>query len=209
MVEVFESESVRVTRRLRDEIIDGVRPPGSRLVERELAEELQVSRVPVREALRVLTSEGLVTPRPRSWAVVREFTPDDVAELTEVREALEVLTFRLAAVRRDQAGLDRLREAWQRESEAAAVGDGVAARRAAADFHEVATDLAGNSLLSELGDTLRSRMRWLLGQHDDLSQVTDEHAALLAAVADGDSARAATLAEEHLQRSREWVARVR
>ena len=70
----FTPESERVTRRLRDEIIDGVRAPGSRLVERELAESLGVSRLPVREALKTLVAEGLVTPRPRSWAVVREFT---------------------------------------------------------------------------------------------------------------------------------------
>lgn len=70
----FEPESERVTRQLRDEIIDGVREPGSKLVERELAAELGVSRLPVREALKALVTEGLVTPRPRTWAVVREFT---------------------------------------------------------------------------------------------------------------------------------------
>ena len=77
----FEPESERVTRRLRDEILDGVRGPGDRLVERDLAAELGVSRVPVRDALRALAAEGLVTPRPRSWAVVREFTASDVADL--------------------------------------------------------------------------------------------------------------------------------
>ncbi|MEU8527577.1 GntR family transcriptional regulator, partial [Streptomyces sp. NPDC048629] len=66
----FEPESERVTRQLRDEILDGVREPGSKLVERDLAAQLGVSRVPVRDALRVLVAEGLVTPRPRTWAVV-------------------------------------------------------------------------------------------------------------------------------------------
>ncbi|QOR69305.1 GntR family transcriptional regulator [Ruania alkalisoli] len=200
----FEPEAVRVTRQLRDDIIDGIRAPGSRLVEREVAEQLQVSRVPVRDALKVLAAEGLVTPRPRSWAVVREFTADDVAELTEVREALEVLTFRLAAQRRDRAGVQQLQEVVERELAAARAGDAVGARRAAADFHEVVTSLARNSLLRELEGTLRSRMRWLLSQHDDVDQVALEHDRLARAVAAGDVAGVAALADEHLRRSREW-----
>ncbi|MGW2221768.1 GntR family transcriptional regulator, partial [Nonomuraea sp. NPDC001684] len=95
----FEPESVRVIRRLRDDILDGVRPPGSKLVERDLATELGVSRVPVRDALATLAAEGLVTLRPRTWAVVREFTARDVADLVEVRSAFEAVTFQLAARR--------------------------------------------------------------------------------------------------------------
>ena len=167
----FESESERVTRRLREEIIDGLRAPGDRLVERDLAEELGVSRVPVREALKALVTEGLVTPRPRTWAVVREFTASDIADLNEVREAFESLTFRLAAKRRTREGLGRLRQVLDNELEAARAGDAVRARRAAADFHEVVTSLAGNDLLTELERPLRSRLRWLLTQHDDLKAI--------------------------------------
>ncbi len=120
----FEPELVRVTARLRDDIIDGTRPPGSKLVERDLAAELGVSRVPVRDALRVLVAEGLVTPRPRTWAVVREFTAADVADLNEVRSAFELLTFQLAAQRHHRAGLDRLRDVVEVELAAARSGTG-------------------------------------------------------------------------------------
>lgn len=194
----FESESERVTRRLRDEILDGVRMPASKLVERDLAAELGVSRVPVRDALRALVAEGLVTPRPRSWSVVREFTASDVADLNEVRSAFEPLTFRLAAQRRTREGLERLRAVLDQELEAARGGDAVRAKRAAADFHEVVTTLAANDLLGELELKLRSRMRWLLAQHDDLVAVAQQHEALYAAIAERDSARAERLAVEHV-----------
>ncbi|MEU2947207.1 GntR family transcriptional regulator [Nocardiopsis alba] len=196
------SEAARVADHLRDEILDGVRAPGSRLVERDLAGELGVSRVPVRDALKTLVAEGLVTLRPRTWAVVREFTPSDIADLNEVREAFEVLAFRLAAQRHTRTGLARLQNALEIEQEAAERGDTTAARRAAADFHEIVTDLAGNRLLGEVEHLLRSRMRWLLGRHDDLSRVARQHARLFEAIAHRDEDLVAHLAREHLVSSR-------
>ncbi|CQR66155.1 GntR family transcriptional regulator [Streptomyces leeuwenhoekii] len=205
----FTPESERVTRQLRDEILDGVRRPGSRLVERELAEHLGVSRLPVRDALKTLVAEGLVTPRPRTWAVVREFTPTDVADLDEVRSALETLSFRLAAQRHTRAGLEKLRADLDAELAAARAGDAVAARRAAADFHQTVTSLAANELLSELERVLRSRMRWLLGQHDDLLGIALEHEALYQAIAERDVDGVEALVRQHLATSRSAVMRHR
>ncbi|HST63947.1 MAG TPA: GntR family transcriptional regulator [Mycobacteriales bacterium] len=195
---MFEPESDRVIRQLRDEILDGVRRPGDRLVERDLAEELGISRVPVRDALRTLVAEGLVTARPRSWAVVREFTASDVADLHEVRAAFEPLAFRLAAQRYTRDGLIRLKTAVDAELKAAHAGDAVSARHAAADFHEIVTDLAANDLLGELERTMRSRMRWLLGRHGDLITIAREHEELYAAIAARDVARVDALATRHL-----------
>jgi DNA-binding GntR family transcriptional regulator len=154
--------------------------------------------VPVREALKTLIAEGLVTPRPRTWATVREFTPADVADLNEVRSALEVLTFRLAANRHSREGLHRLRDALEAERAAARSGASPAARRAAADFHEVVTTLAGNELLLELDGMLRSRIRWLLVQHENMEQVVAEHEALFDAIAIRDVARVSTLILAHM-----------
>ncbi|GAA1370143.1 GntR family transcriptional regulator [Streptomyces beijiangensis] len=204
--EDFTPESDRVTRILRDQIIDGTRAPGSKLVERDLAAELGVSRLPVRDALRDLVNEGLVTPRPRTWAVVREFTASDISDLIEVRSALEVLAFRLAAQRRTRAGLAGLRADLDAELRAAATGDGTAARRAAADFHETVTELADNALLSELEATLRSRMRWLLGQHDAFDVVAGEHEELYRGIEARDVGRVEELALRHLATSRSEVA---
>jgi DNA-binding GntR family transcriptional regulator len=194
----FVPESERVTAALRNEILDGVREPGSRLVERELANDMGVSRIPVRDALRALVAEGLVTPRPRSWAVVRTFEASEIADLIEVREAFESMTFRLAAQRRTREGLARLRRVLDAEIEAAARGDRVRARQAAADFHEEVTALAGNEVLKEIQRSLGSRMRWLLGRHDDLDTMAREHERLYAAIADRDVARVQSLAAAHL-----------
>lgn len=205
----FEPEAQRVARVLRDQIVDGARAPGSRLVERDLADELGVSRVPVREALRALVAEGLVTPRPRTWAVVRTFTDDDVDHLLEVRSALEAMAARRAAERRDPAGVAALAAALAREEDAAAREDATAARRAAADFHEALLAAAGNSVLDELAAVTASRARWLLARHEDLAEMAHEHRLLLDAVRAGDTDAAQRLVHAHLETSRRALAAYR
>jgi DNA-binding GntR family transcriptional regulator len=193
-----ELESVRVTGVLRDDIILGRRKPGSRLVERDIAAELDVSRLPVREAIRTLVAEGIVVSRPRTWAVVRVFTRQDIQDFGEVREAIETLIFVFAAARHDDLGAARLREAVEREEEAARVGDRDAARIAAADFHRIASDLAGNAMLSELIGVFISRLRWLFGQHDDLNAMAGEHRRILEAVISRDETTLRRMIPEHL-----------
>ena len=193
-----ELESVRVTRILRDDIILGRRAPGSRLVERDIAAELHVSRLPVREAIRTLVSEGVVVARPRSWAVVREFTRRDIQDFGEVREAIETLIFLFAAERHTEEGLGRLRAALDRELSAAQAGDTEAARMAAGVFHEVATELAGNEMLNELIGVFVTRLRWLFGQHDDLLAMAEEHRVIFEAVAARDTDTLRWLIPQHL-----------
>ncbi|WP_194762790.1 GntR family transcriptional regulator [Microbacterium sp. UFMG61] len=193
-----ELESVRVTRILRNDIILGRRAPGSRLVERDIAAELDVSRLPVREAIRALVGEGVVISRPRTWAVVREFTPRDIQDFGEVREAIETLIFVFAAQRHSDEGIARLRSAYEREVAAAEAGDIDAARIAAAEFHEIAARLAGNEMLSELIGVFVTRLRWLFGQHDDLPAMADEHRVILEAVAARDVDALRELIPRHL-----------
>lgn len=193
-----ELESVRVTRILRDDIILGRRAPGSRLVERDIAAELDVSRLPVREAIRALVSEGIVIARPRTWAVVREFTRRDIQDFGEVREAIETLIFVFAAQRHSEEGLARLRSAYEREAAAAEADDADAARTAAAEFHEIAAGLAGNDMLSELGGVFVTRLRWLFGQHDDLTAMAEEHRVIFEAMAARDVEAVRTLIPRHL-----------
>lgn len=181
-----ELESVRVTRILRDDIILGRRAPGSRLVERDIAAELHVSRLPVREAIRTLVGEGVVVARPRTWAVVREFTHRDIQDFGEVREAIETLIFVFAAERHTPEGIARLRSAYERERTAAEEGRSEAARIAAGEFHEIAAELAANEMLGELIAVFVTRLRWLFGQHDDLLAMAEEHRIILEAVAARD-----------------------
>lgn len=202
-----ELESVRVTRILRDDIILGRRAPGSRLVERDIAAELNVSRLPVREAIRTLVGEGVVVARPRTWAVVREFTQRDIQDFGEVREAIETLIFVFAAQRHSAAGLARLRAAYEREHAAALAGDVEAARMAAGEFHEIAADLAGNEMLGELIGVFVTRLRWLFGQHDDLMAMAEEHRLILEAVAERDVETLEWLIPRHLANGQATAAR--
>ncbi|WP_313812891.1 GntR family transcriptional regulator [Glutamicibacter sp.] len=198
----FEPEAVRVAEQLRSEIIDGVRLPGSKLIEREVAVELGVSRLPVREALKTLISEGLVTQRPRSWAVVREFKASDIADVIEVRVALELMTFKLAAQRYTRTSLDELRAVLDEELDSARRGDALTSRRAGTKFHDLVNVMAGNELLCELHRSLGGRMRWLMAQHDDLMEMALEHERLYEAIAARDVAVMDELIPEHLETSR-------
>lgn len=202
-----ELESARVTRILRDDIVLGRRAPGSRLVERDIAAELNVSRLPVREAIRALVGEGIVISRPRTWAVVREFTHRDVQDFGEVREAIETLIFVFAAQRHDEAGLARVRGAYERERAAAEDGDVDAARTAAAEFHEIVAELAGNEMLSELIGVFVTRLRWLFGQHDDLSAMAEEHRVILAALEARDAESLRRIIPLHLAGGQEAALR--
>lgn len=199
---ITELESARVANVLREDIMLGRREPGSRLIERDIAAELRVSRLPVREAIKALVADGIVVARPRSWAVVREFSVRDVRDFAEVREAIETLAFVLATQRVDDAGLARLQSIVDHEEQAARVGDVESARVAAADFHITAVQLADNVMLSEMAASLVTRLRWLFGQHDQLTEMAGAHREILAAMRERDVEAVGHLIPLHLAQGR-------
>ncbi|GGD88435.1 GntR family transcriptional regulator [Microbacterium murale] len=194
-----ELESARVARMLRDDIVLGRRLPGSRLVERDIAAELNVSRLPVREAIRSLVGEGIVTTRPRSWATVRRFTRKDIEDLAEVRLTVETLLFVYAAQRHDAEGLQTLLELLEREERAAIAGEVHEAMAMAEKFHEYMTVLAGNEMFMELGAVFVTRLRWLFGRHEDLMAEAVEHRALYEAIQARDVELVRELVTRHLE----------
>ncbi|MGO2931760.1 GntR family transcriptional regulator [Microbacterium sp.] len=202
-----ELESARVARMLREDIVLGRRAPGSRLVERDIATALSVSRLPVREAIRKLAAEGLVHPRPRTWAVVREYTVDDVSDFSEMRSAVETLLFVLAAERHDESGLARLAEILEREQDAADAGDLESAREAAGHFHEQMVVLSGNEVLMELIDVFATRLKWIFGQHEDPTVMAVSHRRLFEAIAARDVPLVTRLVGEHLDAGNEAAMR--
>lgn len=195
-------ESTRVAEILREDILHGRRPPGSRLVERDIAAELQVSRLPVREAIRDLVSDGIVVATPRTWAVVRTFSAQDLQDFAQVREAMETLSFELATQRAGESGLRLLESIVDEEETAAAAGDVAAARRASTEFHVTAVQLAHNAMLTELAASLVTRLRWLFGPHDDLSGMAAAHREILTAMQAGDVVAIRRLIPAHLAEGR-------
>jgi DNA-binding GntR family transcriptional regulator len=202
MERTSQLESTRVAEILREDIVLGRRRPGSRLIERDIAAELQVSRLPVREAIRTLVADGIVVATPRTWAVVRTFSAQDLQDFAQVREAMETLAFELATQRAGEAGLRRLESIVDEEAAAAAADDAVRARIAATNFHITAVQLAHNSMLSELAASLVTRLRWLFGQHDDLPESAVAHREILRVMQSGDVDAIRRLIPAHLREGR-------
>ncbi|WP_251152305.1 GntR family transcriptional regulator [Cellulosimicrobium sp. Marseille-Q4280] len=179
--------------------------PGQRLVERDIATELGVSRVPLREALHQLESEGLVVLVPRQGALVAPFTRADVEQLFEVRENVEVLAFRLAALRRSAADLATMAAAVDAARVALAAHDDAATAAANAGFHAAVVQACGNPLLRSMLAPLDARVRWLfhLTKQRDTREQCEEHAAMLAAIEARDGDAVADLALRHVASGRE------
>ncbi|WP_028785496.1 GntR family transcriptional regulator [Terracoccus sp. 273MFTsu3.1] len=194
-----------VTEALRGRIVSGELAPGARLVERQVAEQLGVSRVPVREALRALEREGFLEERPTRGMVVRRLDPDDVAMLFAVRESLEaVLSHRLVDVL-DDDGLASLDDLVTRADAHARAGRQAEAIGANAAFHDALVDLAGSRVLSSIIEPVAGRMAWLLNQHTEPASMVAEHRAIVEALRSRDADRAAAVFRDHLASSRAAV----
>jgi DNA-binding GntR family transcriptional regulator len=194
-------EDIRDT--LRTRIFEGHYLPGTRLIERDLAAEFGVSRLPVREALRMLRQEGLIEDRLPKGTVVASLSDEDVRALFEVRHALEVLASRLAAERATESDLARLGDLLDRAEEALRRGALLESHRANSEFHDQITAISGNSYLRSALEPLQGRMHWLYQHVDNLSELIVEHRELLAAIASGDPARAAAQSGHHIDKYQE------
>ncbi|MDP5228027.1 MULTISPECIES: GntR family transcriptional regulator [Arthrobacter] len=188
---------------LRTRIFEGHYAPGARMVERDLAAEFHVSRLPVREALRMLQQEGLLTERATRGSVVTALEDKDVDDLFDVRIALEVLTCRLAAERATQEDLAGLRRLVEQAEEALSRGSLADAHRFNSEFHDELTRIADNTFLRTALEPLQGRMHWLFRHVRDLPEIIREHRELLEAVASGDPDRAEAQSAHHIEKYRE------
>lgn len=195
----------RAYRALRDAIVSGQLAPGERLVEARLAQELGVSRNPVREALRRLEHEGLASRLPRGGMAVAEVNLRDVAEVYAVRSVLEGLAARLAARRLREEQLELLRRSVEEGERARETGDLEELVRSSTTFHAVILEAAGNARLSALLEALDnhiSRFRRLsLQAEGGPAEVLEEHRQLLALLEQGQEEEAERLMRSHLERS--------
>ncbi|UVJ39498.1 GntR family transcriptional regulator [Arthrobacter sp. CJ23] len=194
-------EAVRDT--LRTRIFDGHYAPGTRLVERDLAAEFNVSRLPVREALRMLRQEGLIRDRASRGMEVSGLSAKDVEDLFDVRQSLEVLACRLAAARATAADLEQLQGLLDEADRCLAKGSILEAHRANSEFHDAITRIANNDFLRSALEPLQGRMHWLFRHVSDLPELIQEHRDLYAAIASGDPERAAAQSASHIGKYRE------
>jgi len=179
-------------------ITRGELKPGDRLVEDHLAEQLGVSRNPVREAIRALENTGLVEVRPRKGAYVSSFDLDDVRKLLQLRALLETYAAELAAENGDADGLARLTEVLEDGRAASGANDLVRAAECHQAFHVTVERMAGNPYLGQTVGPLRHQTELVFSvlSPDRGAMSWVEHQRVRDAIAAGDaaSAREATLA---------------
>ncbi|WKX73006.1 GntR family transcriptional regulator [Streptomyces sp. XD-27] len=204
---------------IRDDIVSGVYPPGSRLGEELLARRYGVSRVPVREALRTLESEGFVTTKRHAGACVARPSEREAADLLDIRALLEPLGAARAAQRRTEAHLKVLRGLVRLGQERAHRGQLGELRSLGDWFHETLAQASGSPSLAGLLVQLRRKIDWVYaadpgripsappgGVRTESATVRavaawEGHGALVDAVARGDADRARELATAHAERS--------
>ncbi len=151
----------QVLEELRQSIIAGRLAPGSRLVERELTAMMGVSRTVVREALRQLESEGLISIIPNKGPVVRELTLAEARDLYSIRAVLEGLAARRFVENANDNQLEKLQQALDATAEAYERGDPAVILETKNRFYDVLFEGAGSETLSSMIGTLHVRIcRW-------------------------------------------------
>jgi DNA-binding GntR family transcriptional regulator len=202
----------RVAAPLREQVISALRQairnfdlkPGQRLVERELIEKLGVSRTTIREALRELASEGLVTVVPQRGAIVSAPSLDEAMDLYEVRAALESLLARHFV---ERAGDAQVKELVQTVEDFAKVSRTASDIRMILDakdrFYRVLITGANSTTLRQLIESIQARVQVLratsLSEAGRALEVVDELNAIVQAVSDRDADRAASLTAQHVR----------
>ena len=193
----------QVHKAILSEIASGQLPPGSRIIQEQLAHELGVSRQPVQQALTLLRREGVLSDAPGRGLQVAPLEPNHVRHMYEVRAAIEGLAFRKAAKlcppHAAGQGAALIKAGRQ------AVSEGSVSAMIAADmaFHEFIYRLSGNPLLAPSMETHWTQTQRVMGQvlmrNDKPRDVWDQHEALLGAVLAGNAALAERLAYLHIE----------
>ena len=203
---------------LWDKIRSGEIVAGQRLKDIEWARKLNVSRTPVREAMRKMQQEGVLVPLAQGGYEVRATSRTDLIELYRCRAALEALATEEAAARCDAKAYARLNRLIAQADEAIARGELDRAFKLNTEFHAAMLELSGNRHLSGLLDTLQRLVMFYrtallrIAKADNASRTLyldrlrvkqDAHRAICAAMGAGDGARAAALMQAHVRETAE------
>src|SRR4029079_8797373 len=189
-IEAPPSLAQSVADQIREEILSGRLPSGQRLVEARIANTLDVSRGPVREAFQLLCAEGLLEEEPRRGMYVVSLTPDDIREIYDLRSAIEGRAAQLLAASHREADLRELRKRLDQFEAAAANGDIRAVSRADLEFHDTMVRLSRNRRIHLVLSRHGPIPQQLIPLDEHLSSsMTDsltEHRPLLEAIEAGD-----------------------
>jgi len=187
---------------LLSEIAQGALPPGTRIIQEQIAQELGVSRQPVQQALLLLRNHGVLTDAPGRGLIVAPLELQYVRNVYDIRSVVEGLAFRRAAER--GADLARRLGPTLIEKGRAAIASGVITDMIAADleFHGFIHDLAKNSLIAPMMQAQWTCTQRVMGEAmmnpASARNIWDEHETMLRAVIAGDGDRADELARQHI-----------
>lgn len=204
MVESFEFRGLgaSVAQKLRDDVLSGRYAAGQRLVEREIAEELGLSRGPIRDALRQLHNEGLVSITPRRGTRVASLSREDTSQTIEIRASLEPLAVKYMLESSPTTEFPELHTCVDRLTEASSRSDWSALVELDMVFHETIFDLSGSLMLRRMWDTMRVPLLQTFRMHrsfyDSGEQVVRSHQELLDELTSGDIERAQAASREHV-----------
>ncbi|MGW0710251.1 GntR family transcriptional regulator [Streptomyces sp. NPDC002643] len=191
--------------RLRAMILSGELPPGSALLQAEMARKLGVSRTPMREAFRLLQEEGLIDARPDQRARVRAVDPEDLDGVYGARIMLEALAVTTTAKTLTGEDLDRMSELLERMKGLADDGSQFEWYAAHREFHHLATKAVGAQLQRMLSSLAEHSERYIrlaqLGVPGSSARARKEHEALLEALKANDEAEAGRVVAGHLART--------
>ncbi len=194
---------------LKMQILTGKISPGTRMMEVDLADNMGVSRTPVREAIRKLEKEGLVVIEPRRGAYVSDISVKDMVDTLVVREDMEGLAAFLAAQSISDAEIEELEEITTGYSEAISAGRMEDIIRYDEAFHRRIVELSGNKPLMKLFETVQElalRFRYLY--YDDFSRYENmpiEHQHIIDAIKSGDSLKARQVSDGHVKKLKDFV----
>lgn len=194
---------------LKREILVGEIAPGTRMMEIELADEMGVSRTPVREAIRKLEKEGLVTIEPRKGAYASDVSIKDMVDVLEVREDLEAMAAAMAAQKVNEDEKKALIEATLEYKEAVESERTEDIIRCDEKFHQLIVNCSGNKTLVQLFSQVQElalRFRYLY--YDDFSRyerMPMEHREIEEAILSGDYEKARVAAGEHVKKLKQFV----
>ena len=190
-------------------ILTGKISPGMRLMEEELAEDMGVSRTPIREAIRKLEKEGLITIEPRRGAYVSQISTKDMVEILEVRQNLEGLAAELAAQRMSEEDKEKLRNIAKAYEEAVAAGDMAEMIRCDTTFHHIIVEATQNKILIQMVEQLQEMvLRFRYIYYDNFKraeQMLSEHQAIYEAIAGGNTEVARESANVHIDRLKSLI----
>lgn len=196
---------------LKMQILTGAIVPGTRMMEVELAEQMGVSRTPIREAIRKLEKEGLVTIEPRRGAYASQISTEDMVEILEVRQNMEGLAAYFAASRMKPDQLAELKAVSQLYNEAVANGDMNSMIKHDTRFHRIIVESCNNKILVQMIEQLQElvlRFRYIYYDNFRRAEnMPEEHRAILEAIEQGDEDAARAAADIHIDRLKELVIR--